>query len=63
MLMQTAITAAGPLLALRSNDNCVQDAQARLRAALALASRYYGPADFAPTYVARRISDLLDWLN
>ena len=42
----------------KANNNCVQDAQWRLRDALKLA----GNRVDAPTYVAKAVNDLKSWL-
>lgn len=49
------------------NNNCVQDAQWRLREVLALASSgasslRRGDDDEAPSYVAQRVANLRSWL-
>jgi len=44
------------------NNNCVQDAQWRLRAALDLAAPYYADADPAPDYVLQALAGLESWI-
>lgn len=42
----------------KANNNCVQDAQWRLRDALKLA----GDRDLAPSWVVKAVQDLRSWL-
>jgi hypothetical protein len=44
------------------NNNCVQDAAARLRAAMDLASGEPNRVD-APSYVVKAVNDLASWLR
>jgi hypothetical protein len=46
----------------KANNNCVQDAQWRLRDALTLAGRMHALTDAAPSYVVKAVSDLRSWL-
>lgn len=45
-----------------ANNNCVQDAQWRLRDLLKLASNSRSGEDTAPDYVARSVTSLKSWL-
>jgi hypothetical protein len=45
-----------------SNNNCVQDAQWRLRDALKLARQRLSDTDPAPSYVVKAVKDLRSWL-
>jgi hypothetical protein len=46
----------------KANNNCVQDAQWRLRDAIKLALRGGTEADKAPSYVVKSVADLRSWL-
>jgi hypothetical protein len=61
MLMQDARRAL-EVPASKANDNCVQDAQWRLRDVLDLAGRYYTSTEPAPDYVVRSVLALRSWL-
>ena len=45
------------------NNNCVQDAARRLRAALDLACHGGFEYDAAPSYVVKAVNDLASWLS
>lgn len=45
----------------KANNNCVQDAQWRLRDALKLAARM--GSETVPSYVARAVTDLQSWVD
>lgn len=45
------------------NDNCVRDAQWRLRAALELACHGGFEYDAAPDYVVKAVNDLASWIS
>jgi hypothetical protein len=60
MTMNEAI-AALKVPANKANNNCVQDAQWRLREAIALASWGNDPHT-APSYVVKAVNDLKSWL-
>lgn len=47
----------------KANNNCVQDAQWRLRDVLKLAYRERQPTDEAPSYVVERVNNLKSWLK
>lgn len=55
-------TAALTVPANKVNNNCVQDAQWRLRYALKLASASREGTDEAPNYVVKAVADLRSWL-
>jgi hypothetical protein len=46
----------------KANNNCVQDAQTRLREALKLAQMAGSRSDEAPSYVVKAVQDLRSWL-
>jgi hypothetical protein len=43
------------------NNNCVQDAQWRLREAISLAMESRSGSDEAPSYVRKAVNDLRSW--
>lgn len=55
-------TAALNVPASTQNNNCVQDAQWRLRDALKLAASCRDE-DVAPSYVLKAVADLQSWVN
>lgn len=46
----------------KANNNCVQDAQARLRSALDLAGNFHSGDEPAPAYVVEMVRCLTNWL-
>lgn len=56
-------TAALDVPANMRNNNCVMDAQWRLRDALKLAARRHTADADAPTYVVQAVADLRSWLR
>lgn len=63
LTVDAARAAVTSIPAHKCNDNCVQDAQCRLRDALKLASHFHTGTDIAPSYVARAVADLQSWLD
>lgn len=61
MMMQDARKAL-EVPASKANNNCVQDAQWRLREVLELASQRYTSTEAAPDYVVRMVCALRSWL-
>lgn len=46
----------------KRNDNCVQDAQARLREKLRLAQKFHADTEEAPDFVQKSVRSLQSWL-
>lgn len=61
MTMHQAARALTEIPADKVNDNCVLDAQWRLRDAIKLAYNLYTPDDAAPSYVIERVKNLRSW--
>ena len=62
MTLVEALAAHDAIPADKRNNNCVQDAQWRLRDMIKLAERVERNTEEAPSYVVKAVRDLRSWL-